>query len=62
MMLMKKRWFAALALLALCACAAEREAPPAEEAEVAAPADTAAVVDTMPADTVMVRDTADMTQ
>jgi uncharacterized protein YcfL len=60
-MLMKKRWLAALALLALCACSAEREAPPAEEAEVAAPADTAAVVDTMPADTVMARDTADMT-
>lgn len=61
-MLMKKRWFAALALFALCACAAEREAPPADEADAAMPADTAAVGDTMPADTVMVRDTADMTQ
>lgn len=59
-MLMKKRWFAAVALLALCACAAEREAPPADEADAVMPADTAAVVDSMPADTVMVRDTADM--
>jgi hypothetical protein len=59
-MLMKKRWFAALALLALCACAAEREAPPADEAD-ATPADAAAPVDTMPADTVMARDTADVT-
>ena len=61
-MLMKKHWLAALALLALCACAAERETPPADEGEAAMSTDSAMAVDSMPADTVMARDTADMMQ
>jgi hypothetical protein len=55
-----KRLLAVLAILALGACGGE--APPAEEAAEEAAVDTAAAMaDTMPADTVMARDTAEAT-